>query len=199
MRVPIMKSLPIWLAGGLAMLLWGCGSVRQAPAAVEQGVDAQGTKTVTAAPAPLVCSGPRCPMLGAAWSADRPGLVVLTVGLPYQSSEVTGADFHLGPDGIVRIRLPVQGKSPALGYPATSFDVPLRLVSQIAYTPRSWLRVHTADGLRVDESIDTGEERAQAADTMATFLSMVQTAGGKSVPAVGTPRGGVFERLGVGQ
>lgn len=189
------KALLAVAAGALVVGLAGCASGTPQGPVVRQGVNAQGVKTVSVDPAPLLCSTPRCPMLGASWAADRPGIAMLVVGLPYQRHEVLGADFYLGPDGVSHVRSRSRGEPPTLVYPATEFDVPLRLISQIANSQRSWVRVITVDGVRVDESLDIGEERAQAAEAMALFLSAVSATGTKGVPDVGAPRGGLLDRL----
>lgn len=190
-----LRSLRLCGAAG-ALVLAGCASQQeQLVPQVQQGERA-GVKTISVAAAPLVCDGPRCPALAAVWAADKPGQAVLTIGLPYQSAEVTGADFHLGPAGVVRVRSRSSANAGVLGYPATAFDVPLRLATQIAYTPRSWLRVYTADGKHVDETIDSGEARARAAEAFAYFITAVEQAGGQG-SSTDAPRGGLFERLGI--
>lgn len=183
-------------AGGIAVafVLAGCASAPPATPPVQQSANADGVKVVSVAPASAVCSQPRCPTLAAYWSSDRAGLVVLTVGLPYQSVEVTGADFHFGNSAVVRLRLRSSASAPALGYPASAFDAPLNLVDALAYKPNGWMRVHTADGRWVDEVLMNGEDRAPASATMAQFLSVVESARGEPVRGE-SYRGGVLDLL----
>lgn len=188
--------MKLWLAGVAgAMILAGCANRQTLVPQIQQGVAEGGAKTVTVAPESVVCSQPRCPTLAAAWTSAKPGQAVLTVGLPHQTAEVTGADFHLGASQAIRVRSRSRAEAPALGYPATSFDVPLRLVDQIAYTPRSWVRVYTADGRSLDETINSGEQRGKAVESMSYFLTAVEGASGKPV-SPDSNRGGLLDRLG---
>lgn len=190
-----MRMKFLWLPGALlAAVLAGCaGSSQKLLPQVRQGQAEGGAKTVTVAPENVVCSRYQCPVLAAAWTSAKAGQAVLTVGLPYQAAEVTGADFHFG-SRTVHVRSRSRTEAPALGFPATAFDVPLGLIDQIAYMPRSWVRVHTADGRSVDETLNSGDQRGKAVEAMSYFLSAVETASGKTV---GTEnRGGLLERLG---
>ena len=74
----------------------------------------------------------------------------------------------------------------------------LRLVDQIAYTPRSWVRVHTADGRSVDETLNSGEERSKAVEAMSYFVTAVESASGQ-VANPDSSRGGLMDRLGGGK
>lgn len=185
-----------WLAGVVcAVFLAGCASRQSLEPQVRQAVAEGGAKTVTVAAESVVCLRPQCPVLAGAWTSAKAGQAVLTVGLPYQTAEVTGADFHLGSQ-LVHVRSRSRTAAPALGFPATAFDVPLALVGQIAYAPRSWVRVHTADGRSVDETMNSGDERSRAVEAMHYFFTAIEAAGGNS-GAAPTNRGGLFERLGV--
>jgi len=190
--------MKFWLAGAFgALVLAGCASQQTLVPQIQQG-ESEGKKTVTVAPASAACSRPQCPVLAAAWSAAKPAQAVLTVGLPHQAAEVTGADFHLGGGQAVRVRSRSRAEAAALGYPATAFDVLLRLVDQIAYTPRSWVRVHTADGRSVDETLNSGEERSKAVEAMSYFVTAVESASGQ-VANPDSSRGGLMDRLGGGK
>lgn len=180
-----------------ALILAGCASQQGLVPQVQQTVAEDGAKTVTVAPERAVCLRPQCPVLAARWSSAKAGQAVLTVGLPYQRAEVTGADFHFGGGQVVRVRSVSRNPAPALGFPATAFDVPLSLVGQIAYTSRSWVRVYTADARSVDETLNSGEQRSKAVESMNYFLTAVGSASGKPVQVEGN-RGGLFERLGGG-
>ena len=187
--------MKFWLAGALgALVLAGCAGKEGLVPRLQQGVTDDGAKTVTVAPEPVVCSQTRCPVLAASWSGAKAGLAVLTVGLPQQAAEVTGADFHFGSSEAVRVRSRSRTAAPAVGYPATAFDVPLRVVSQIAYTPRSWVRVYLADGRTVDETINSGDQRGKAVEALSYFLAAVEASGGAGANA--ERKGGLFERLG---
>lgn len=190
--------MKFWLTGMLGILaLTACASKQTLVPQVEQGVAGDGAKTVTVAPEKVACTQPQCPTLAAAWTGAKAGQAVLTVGLPYQKAEVTGADFHFGGSQTVRVRSRSRAEAPTLDYPATAFDVPLRLVDDIAYAPRSWVRIYTADGRIVDESINSGEQRGKAAEAMSHFLAAVEAASGQPANP-DSNRGGLFERLGVG-
>jgi len=178
-----------------ALILAGCASRQGLVPQVQQAVAEDGAKTVTVAPERAVCSRPQCPVLAASWSSAKAGQAVLAVGLPYQAAEVTGADFHFGGSQVVRVRSRSRSPAPALGFPATAFDVPLSLVGQLAYTSRSWIRVYTADGRSVDETLNSGEQRGKAVESMSYLLTAIESASGKAVPVEGN-RGGLLERLG---
>ncbi|GAO23455.1 hypothetical protein ALISP_3275 [Alicycliphilus sp. B1] len=162
----------LWLSGALlAAVLAGCAGSQRLVPKVEQGQAEGGAKTVTVASESVACSRPQCPVLAAAWTSAKAGQAVLTVGLPYQKAEVTGADFHFGGSQTVHVRSRSRADAPALGFPATAFDVPLGLIGQIAYAPRSWVRVHTADGRSVDETLNSGDQRGRAVEAMSYFLA----------------------------
>jgi len=165
-------------AAAAAMLLAACASgpaPTQAPR-VEEGAD--GARAITSASATLICDQPRCPVLTAGWSSRRPGLAVLTVGLPYQKADVTGAQFHFGASQVVTLRVKSAHAPAASDIPATAFDVPLSLIDTLAYASSAWLRVTTADGRAVDETVSTGEQQSDAANAMRQFLRAVDTATG---------------------
>ena len=189
-----------WLAGVVCTaLLGGCATRQTLVPQVQQGVADDGAKTVTVAPQSAVCMRLQCPVLAGAWSSAKAGQAVLTVGLPHQAAEVTGADFHLGSGQVVRVRSRSHvASAPAWGLPATAFDVPLTLVGQIAYAPRSWVRVHTADGRSLDETLNSGDQRSLAVEAMHHFYSAIEAAGGNTSAAPAN-RGGLFERLGLEQ
>lgn len=187
-------SLPCVLG---ALVLAGCASQQSLVPQVRQGVADGGAKTVAVAPEKAVCTQTRCPVLAASWVGSKAGQAVLTVGLPYQSAQVTGVDFHLGTSEVMRVRSLSRTEAPKLDFPATAFDVPLILIDRIAYSPRSWMRVYTDDGRIVDETLNSGEQRAKAAEAMSHFLTAVEAASGKAVNS-DSQRGGLFERLGVG-
>lgn len=180
------------------LMLAGCASQKSLVPEVTQGVAEDGHKTVAVAPAGAVCSRTQCPVLAASWSSAKAGQAVLTVGLPYQKAEVTGADFHVGINQVVRVRSRSSSAAPELGFPATAFDVPLNLIAQLAYAARSWVRVYTADGRSVDETLNSGEQRGRAVESMSYFLSAVESASGKPLAVEGN-RGGLLERFGDGK
>ena len=180
-----------------ALILAGCASRQNLVPQVQQAVAEDGAKTVTVAPEPVACSRPQCPVLAASWSSAKAGQAVITVGLPYQAAEVTGADFHFGGSQVVRVRSRARSPAPVLGFPATAFDVPLSLVGQLAYASRSWIRVYTADGRSVDETLNSGDQRGKAVESMSYLLTAIESAGGKAVPVEGN-RGGLLDRLGGG-
>ncbi|MDE2413587.1 MAG: hypothetical protein KGM60_02420 [Comamonadaceae bacterium] len=185
-----------WLSGALlAAALAGCAATQKQVPQVRQGLAEDGAKTVTVASESVLCSRTQCPVLAAAWTSAKAGQAVLTVGLPYQKAEVTGADFYLGGSQTVHVRSRSRAEAPALGFPATTFDVPLGLIDQIAYAPRSWLRVYTADGRSVDESLNSGDQRSRAVEAMSYFLTAVESASGRTIDTSGN-RGGLLERLG---
>lgn len=188
--------MKFWLASALGVLvLAGCASKQTLVPQVTQGVAADGAKTVAVAPEKVVCgTTAACPVLAASWTSAKAGQAVLTVGLPGQQAQVTGADFHFSGVDTVRLRLPSRGEAPALGYPAMAFDVPLRVVSQIAYTQRSWVRVHLAGGRTVDETINSGDQRGKAVESLSYFLAAVEASGGTGANA--QRKGGLFEALG---
>ena len=95
----------LWLSGALlAAVLAGCAGSQRLVPKVEQGQAEGGAKTVTVASESVACSRPQCPVLAAAWTSAKAGQAVLTVGLPYQKAEVTGADFHFGGSQTVHVR-----------------------------------------------------------------------------------------------
>ncbi|MBP8780567.1 MAG: hypothetical protein KBH33_12735 [Alicycliphilus sp.] len=185
-----------WPTGVVCVvLLAGCAGQQTLVPQVRQAVADGGAKTVTVAPEPLACTRTQCPVLAGAWSSAKTGLAVLTIGLPHQSAEVTGADFHFGSSQVVRVRSRSQAPAPTQGFPATAFDVPMTLVGQIAYAPRSWMRVYTADGRSVDETINSGEQRSRVVDAMHHFFTTIEAAGGNTGTEPAN-RGGLFDRLG---
>ena len=187
-----MKAL---LAIALGVLvLTGCASRQASNSLVQQGVTPSGDKTVSVAPARLACSGYQCPVIGVQWSSARAGIAVMTLGVPDQKAEVTGADFYLGSSEVVRVRSRSQTPAAAQAFPVTSFDVPLTLVERLAYTPRSWVKVHTAER-SVDENLTTGEQRGKAAEGMAYFMDAVDKVSGRT-PSPDAKRGGLFDLLG---
>lgn len=190
--------MKFWLAGALgALVLAGCASKQVLVPQVQQGQAADGSKTVSVAPEKTLCSRPQCPVLAAFWTSAKDGQAVLTIGLPYQQAVVTGADFHFGSQEVVRVRSRSQVTPPALGFPATAFDVPLRTVESIAFGPTSWVRVYTEAG-SVDETINSGEKGSRAFAGMHYFMTAVQAVSGK-VPSDGVNTGGLMERLGLGR
>lgn len=180
-----------------ALFLAGCASRQGLVPQVQQGVGEGGAKTVSVAAERAVCERLQCPLLAASWSGAKAGQAVLTVGLSGQAAEVTGVDFHVGGSQVVRVRSHSRSPAPALGFPATAFDVPLSLVGQLAYASRSWVRVYTADGRSVDETLNSGEQRSRAVEAMSHFLMAVESASGKAVPVQGQ-RGGLLDLLGGG-
>lgn len=195
-------------AAGLALAVAvlavaGCASSGRAfIPQVRTEAGAEGEKLVRVEPERLVCqSGPRCPLLAAAWSSAKPGQAVLSVQLPGNKAEITGADVHIGGSEVVRLRL--RSEQSGAGAPAdatapvgSAFDVPLRLIDRIAYGSRTWMRIYTEGGGSVDEFIHSGEQRSHAAEAMGHFLSAVTAAGGSGAGVDG-PRGGLLDRLGV--
>ena len=209
----LLPHLPRWGLLLAAVLAAGCAGRQPLVPQVRSAAASDGSTVVAVAPEPLVCqAGPRCPLLSASWASAHPGQAALTVALPGARAAVSGADIHIGGSQVLRLRLPVPPAAPvasdavpaavapapadtALG-PASRFDVPLRLIDQLAHAPRSWMRVHLADGSSVDEHIHSGELRSRASEAMAHFLAAVQAAGGQGAGLDG-PRGGLFDRLGV--
>ena len=188
--------MKFWLAGVLgAMVLAGCASKEAVVPQVHTGVEG-GNKVVRLAPEKVQCSRHQCPVLGADWTAAKKGQAVLTIGLPYQQAEVTGADFHFANGEILRVRSASQTPAASLGFPATAFDVPLRTVERIAYAPRSWVRVYTAEH-SIDESINTGDEGSRAFTALHYFMVAVQAATGEG-PSADVNQGGLMDRLGLG-
>lgn len=189
--------MKFWMAGVLgAMVLAGCVSKQTLVPQVQQATSDKGVKTVTVAPEKVLCMRPQCPTLAASWTSAKEGQAVLSIGLPYQQAEVTGADFFFGGSEVVRVRSRSQAAPLQQGYPATAFDVPLRTVERIAYAPRSWVRVYTAQS-SVDETINQGDQRSRAFEGMNYFVNNVQAASGKG-PTDDTNHGGLMDRLGVG-
>lgn len=191
-----MKYWQLGVLGAMTVAMAGCVSKQVLLPQVQQGADAQGVKTVSVAPEKVQCSKPQCPTLAASWTGAKPGQAVLTIGLPYQTAEVTGADFHFGSGEVLRVRSRSHSAAPAQGFPATAFDVPLRTVERIAYAPRSWVRVYTADR-SVDETIHSGEEVSRAFTAMYHFMGSVQAATGQG-PSDDVNHGGLMDRLGLG-
>jgi hypothetical protein len=185
----------LWTAALGTCVLAGCAS-KGAPPQVRQGVAEGGAKTISVAPAKVACeaASAACPVLAAAWNSAKARQAVLIVGLPGQQAGVTGADFHMTDAGTIRLRLPSRGPAPALGYPATAFDVPLAAVSQIAYGQRSWVRVYLAGGRAVDENINSGDQTGEVTQTLSYFLAAVQDAGVEGANARG--KGGLFDMFG---
>lgn len=187
-----------WVAAAAAVvagvLLAGCAS--QTPMAdAPQVVQApDGAQVITSASARLICEQVRCPVLTARWSSQRPSVVVLSIGLPYQRAEVTSADFHFGASRVVRLRVKSDEAPQASDAPVTAFDVPVSLIDQLAYTPSGWVRVMTADGGAVQETVSTGDERSDAVDAMRRFLRAVDGATGTPPDARGGG-GGLFDLL----
>jgi len=186
-----------WIAVLGACLLAACASQTPTASRVEQVTAQDGSQRVTALPARLICEQPRCPALSAQWSSQRAGVVVLTIGLPYQTARVTGADFHFGASQVVRLRVPSDARPPALAdnEPRTSFDVPLSLIDALAYKPDGWVRVSTEDGRAVNELVRTGERTSDVVDTMRDFLRLVDAASGKPADARTGGNNGLFDLL----
>lgn len=190
--------MKFWLAGVLgALVVAGCASKQALVPQVQQGVDAKGVKTVTVAPERVQCSRPQCPTLAASWSAAKKGQAVLSIGLPNQQAAVTGADFHFGSGEVLRVRSRSQTAAMQQGYPATAFDVPLRTMERLAYSPRTWVRVYTEGG-NVDETINSGEETSRAFTAMNYFMGGVEAATGQG-PSADVNTGGLMDRLGLGE
>ncbi|WP_313073901.1 hypothetical protein [Melaminivora sp.] len=196
----MIRFLALPLAATLVVLS-GCASRQSLVPDVQRQEAAGGVRTVSVAPERLACTGgTRCPVLAASWTSEKKSQAVLGIGLPGQAA-VTGADVHVGGSEVVRLRVPLAtpgaGMAQPPGYALTGFDVPLRLVDQIAHGTRTWMRVYTANGMQVDESIFSGEERSRASEAMAQFLGAVQAAGGEGVGLQGS-RGGLLEQFGGG-
>ena len=194
--------MKLWQAAflGACVLAAGCASNtsdKPAPSSkVQQGVGANGAKTVTSLPEKVACdTDPRCPVLSAAWSSAKAGQATLTVGMPGQQAEITSVEFHFSGMDAVRLSLPARNQPPAPGYPATVFDVPLRVLSQIAYGQRSWLRASLSNGRTVDQTLDDGDTRGKALDVMTDFLTAVDAAGG-STGAKQQRKGGLLDIFG---
>jgi hypothetical protein len=85
-----------------------------------------------------------------------------------------GADFHFGSGEVLRVRSRSQTAAMQQGYPATAFDVPLRTMERLAYSPRTWVRVYTEGG-NVDETINSGEETSRAFTAMNYFMGGVES------------------------
>ncbi len=178
----------------LAIVLAGCASPTATLTPPQEISATDGSKQVTSTAAALVCSQPRCPQLTARWSSKRAGVAMLTIGVPYQKSAVTKAEFHFGDNRVVRLVLP-SGEQPAPGnYPATTFDAPVSLIDAIAYKAGGWVQVVMADGLVVQETVRNGEVKSQAVDAMRDFLRVVDAATGKPADERGSG-GGVFDLL----
>jgi len=185
-----------WIAAGTLCLLAACAGHTPVAPQVTQDSAADGSQTITTEPARLICAQPRCPALSARWSDQRPGVVQLTIGLPYQAAQVSGADFHFGRGEVVRLRVPSTGAPAArTGYPETTFDVPLSLIDSVAYKTDGWLRVTTDDGRFVDETIQTGEMQGDVVDAMREFLRVVDAAAGKPKDERTKGRSGLFDLL----
>ena len=193
--------MKFWLPATVAtMVLMGCANKATLVPQVQQGVDGKGAKTVTVAPESSLCSRPQCPTFAAAWSSAKEGQAVLTIGLPHQTAEVTGAEFRFGSSEVVRVTSRSQvaplRRADAGNIPATAFDVPLRTIERMAYASNTWVRVFTTAG-SFDETIYSGAERSRAYEAMNYFLSSVQAVSGKA-PVDGGPKGGLLDRLGGG-
>ncbi len=140
----------------------------------------------------------QCPVLGARWDSDRAGVASLSVGIPnLKDASVTGADFHMGASEVVRVRNRSQVQPEAGAYPVTAFDVPLSFVERLAYGPRTWVRVYYGPDRQIDATIRSGEETAQATESLAHFMVAVDQASGRT-PSADARRGGLFDRLGLG-
>lgn len=182
-----------WIAALGACLLAACASQAPVASRVQEVKAEDGSRSVSSAPARLICEQPRCPTLSAHWRSTRAAVIVLTIDLPGQSAKVTGADFHFGASQIVRLRVPSTSQPGAADKaPGTSFDVPASLIDAVAYKPRGWVRVLTEGGGNVDEAIQTGEERSEAATTMGEFLRVVDAVAGTPGEGRGG-RGGLFD------
>lgn len=184
-----------WMAAAAALVLAGCASTTAFVPAPQVAEAADGSREITSASGKLICDQARCPVLTAHWSSERAGHVVLSVGLPYQSAQVTGADFHLGASQPVRLRVASTDEPVvAADYPVTAFDVPISLIDALAYKASVWVRVTTADGRYVEETVRTGEQSSDVVDAMRQFLRAVDTASGlKPDDRVGN--GGLFDLL----
>ncbi|MBZ0225667.1 MAG: hypothetical protein WBG44_09890 [Comamonas sp.] len=186
-----------WIAAGALGLLAGCASHTPVTPLVTQVSAPDGNQTVTTEPASLICVQPRCPALSARWSDQRPGVVQLTIGLPYQTAQVSGADFHFGRSEVVHLRVPSTGapEAQAGSYPQTTFDVPLSLIDSMVYKTDGWLRVATDNGRFVDETIQTGEMRSDVVDAMREFLRAVDAATGQPKDGRTKGHGGLYDLL----
>ena len=187
------------LTSAALALLAGCASQQALVPQVRSQATGDGGQSVSVAPERLTCqAGPGCPQLSARWLSGKKGLAQLTIYLPGTQAEITGADVMVGGGETLRLRSRVASADTLPGHVASSFDVPLRVIDRIAYGSRPWMRVYTADGRQVDESIDSGEQRSRAAEAMAYFLQAVQSAGGSGAALEGA-RGGLLDRLGGGK
>ncbi|QXL85803.1 hypothetical protein KUD94_04290 [Comamonas sp. NLF-1-9] len=182
------------MAGTAALLLAGCAATDSRLPQVQQGVTADGVKTVAVAPRSLLCEQAHCPTLSAHWSSQRAGVVVLVIGLPFQTAKVSSADFHFGRSQVVRLRVASNEAAPDLGYPATAFDVPISLIDALAYKPDGWVRVSTDAGTAVQESVSTGEAQSDAVDGMRAFLHALDSATG-TPPQARRGGAGLFDLL----
>ena len=183
---------PVRAFGVLALVLAGCASTTASLTAPQELTAADGSKQVSSATAALVCGQPRCPQLTARWSSRRAGVAMLTIGVPYQTSTITRAEFHFGSNQVVRLMLP-SAEQPAPGNdPATTFDAPLSLIHAMAYSANGWVKVVMANGAMVQETLRDGEVKSQAVDAMREFLRAVDTATGKPADERGSG-GGLFD------
>lgn len=185
-----------WIAAGALGLLAGCASHTPVAPQVTQVSAPDGSQTITTEPASLICVQPRCPALSARWSSQRPGVVLLTIGLPHQKAQVGSADFHFGRAEVVHLRVPSTGApTTQAGYPETTFDVPLSLIDSMVYKTDGWLRVTTDNGRFVDETIQTGEMRSDVVDAMREFLRVVDAATGQPKDGRTKGHGGLYDLL----
>lgn len=183
-----------WVVAGAAALLAACASqtgVMPTPQVVQTN---DGAREISSTSARLICDQARCPVLTARWSSQRPAVVVLNIGLPYQQAEVTGADFHFGASQVVRLRVKSAQAPVAADYPVTAFDVPVSLIDSLAYNASGWVRVTMAGGGAVEETVSTGDAQSDAVAAMRQFLRAVDGATGTQ-PDARANSNGLFDLL----
>lgn len=183
-----------WVAAGAAALLAACASQTGRLPAPQVTQASDGAQVISSASAHLICDQARCPVLTARWSSQRPAVVVLSVGLPYQRAEVTGAEFHFGASQVVRLRVKSAQAPAAADYPVTAFDVPVSLIDSLAYNASGWVRVTMADGRAVEETVSTGDAQSDAVAAMRQFLRAVDGATG-TPPDARARSSGLFDLL----
>lgn len=183
-----------WVAAGAVVLLAACASQNGTMPAPQVTQADDGAQLISSASARLICDQARCPVLTARWSSQRPAVVVLNIGLPYQHAEVAGAEFHFGASQVVRLRVKSAQAPVTADYPVAAFDVPVSLIDSLAYNASGWVRVTMAGGGAVEETVSTGDAQSDAVPAMRQFLRAVDGATG-TPPDARANSNGLFDLL----
>ncbi len=166
-----------------AVTLVGCASApnKTAPDGVLVQRSAQGEVQQAAfAPRPVTCDQPlNCPVLGLAWTADKPKQAVLTAGFTRGAHPpIEMVEFLARPYGPMRVRAlaaeqaddQAAGNSKITGL--VRFQLPIETLERLATSHGVLVRLH-AGGHVYEETMMTGEHASPAFNATKRWLQQI--------------------------